>query len=201
MGVAAAQVGILFRASPVRATNLRTLRLRGDGAEFKCTDLLADPRLTELRVVIAGDQVKNGESIDQIADDDLAPIVRWYLREIRPRLIGAHPFSKAYVDSDYLFPSTSTAPMERSVFNRNFRDGLREVGFEMELHQARHVSAYFILSVDPNGWDDAAALLRVDVATARRHYGWMDTHRASAAGREKLREARKRANRHHKGTF
>ena len=87
------------------------------------------------------------------------------------------------------------------IFNRNFRDGLREVGFEMELHQARHVSAYFILSVDPNGWDDAAALLRVDVATARRHYGWMDTHRASAAGREKLREARKRANRHHKGTF
>lgn len=201
LGVAAAQTAILFRASPIRATNLRTLRMRGTGAELLCFDLVDDDRMRELRLKLPGAAVKNGADIDEVADDDLAPILRWYLTNIRSRLIKAHPFGKNCRDSDYLFPSTSTSASEASTFNRNFREGLLGVGIDMQMHQARHVTAYFILSVDPNGWDDAAAVLNIDVDTVRKHYGWLDRRKASEAGREKLRQARTIATRHRKGHF
>ncbi|UWR34966.1 hypothetical protein K3759_07710 [Sulfitobacter sp. W027] len=200
-GVAALAAAMLFRASPLRATNLRTLRMRGEGAEFEVRDLGQDNRLRELRLSIPGEQVKNGAFIDEIADDDLAPIVVWYLKEIRPRLVSEHPFNKPYTDSDYLFPSTSDRPMERSNFSQMFRRACIEVNFDMTMHQARHVTAYWILSMDPNAWDEAAALLGDDELTVRKYYGWMNKRRASKAGREKLQQARKEIHKHRKGEY
>lgn len=201
MGVAAVQVGILFRASPVRSTNLRTVRMRGEEAEFNTEDFMQDPRLRELRLHVPEEQVKNNADIDEIADDDLAPILRWYLTEIRPRLISAHPFGKNHVDSDYLFPSTSEHPMERSGFAATFRAACREVGFDMEMHQARHVCAYWILSVDPNAWGEVAALLGDDEMTVRKYYGWLNERRASEAARQKLREKRAFSGKHRQGDY
>ena len=200
-GVAALAGAMLFRASPLRATNLRTLRMRGEDAEFDVENLGQDSRLRELRLSIPGEQVKNGVCIDEIADDDLAPIVVWYLKEIRPRLISDHPFNKPYTDSDYLFPSTSEQPMERSNFSEIFRRACLEMNFDMTMHQARHVTAYWILSVDPNAWDEAAALLGEDELTVRKYYGWMNERRASKAGREKLQQARKGIRKHRKGEY
>lgn len=201
MGIAAIATAILFRASPVRSTNLRTLRMRGEGAEFSTEQLTQDARLRELRLQIPGTQVKNGATIDEIADDDLAPIVRWYLEEIRPRLISAHPFGKNYVDSDYLFPSTSEGPMERSGFSATFRSACLEVGFDMEMHQARHVCAYWILSVDPSAWGEVAALLGDDEMTVRKYYGWLNKRHASEAARKKLREKRAFSGKHRQGDY
>lgn len=201
MGVAAVQVAILFRASPLRSTNLRTLRMRGEEAELDTEDLMQDPRLRELRLQVPGEQVKNNADIDEIADDDLAPILRWYLTEIRPRLIAAHPFGKNHVDSDYLFPSTTEGPMERSGFAATFRAACLEVGFDMTMHQARHVCAYWILSVDPNAWGEAAALLGDDEMTVRKYYGWLNERRASEAGRQKLREKRAFSGKHRQGDY
>lgn len=201
MGVAAVQVAILFRASPVRSTNLRFLRMRGEDAEFATEEFMQDPRLRELRLHVPGEQVNNDAEIDEIADDDLAPILRWYLTGIRPRLIAAHPFGKNHVDSDYLFPSTSEQPMERSIFAATFRAACLEVGFDMEMHQARHVCAYFILSVDPNAWGEAAALLGDDEMTVRKYYGWLNERRASEAGRQKLREKRAFSAKHRQGDY
>lgn len=202
LGIAAAQTAILLRASPIRSTNLRTLRMRGEGAGFDVTELLEDPRLRELRLTVPGCQVKNGANIDEMADDDLAPIVRWYLAEIRPALVSAHPFGKNYVDSDYLFPSTrADTAMERSGFAAMFRTACTEVGFDMTMHQARHVCAYWILSVDPNAWAEAAALLGDDEMTVRKYYGWLDTRQASAAARDKLRQKRAFTSKHPQGDY
>jgi hypothetical protein len=154
-----------------------------------------------VRIVIPGEQVKNGEDIDDDSDDDLTPILAWYLKEIRPRLIGAHPYNHPFCDSDYLFPSTSPAPMEESMGASWYGLGCTEAGVPMTLHQARHVSAYWILSVDPNAWGDAAAVLHIDEMTVRKHYGWMNGKRANDAGRAKLREARRSARKHRKGEF
>jgi hypothetical protein len=194
MGVAAMMAAVLFRASPVRAANLRHLRFRGEDPDFRI-----DWRSRMVRIVIPGEQVKNGEDIDDDSDDDLAPILAWYLDEIRPRLIEAHPFNHPYHDSDYLFPSTSAAPMEESMCAGWYRLGCTEAGVPMTLHQARHVSAYWILSEDPNAWGDAAAVLHIDEMTVRKHYAWMNSKRANDAGRQKLREARKAARKHRKG--
>lgn len=200
-GVAATIAAILFRASPVRSANLRTLRMRGEGAEFDLTAFERDKRLAELRLSIPGEQVKNETHIDEIADDDLAPVLTWYLQEIRPRLVSAHPFNKPYTDSDYLFPSTTDRPMERSNFSEMFRRACLEVNFVMTMHQARHVCAYWILSVDPNAWDEAAALLGDNELTVRKYYAWMNKRRASQAGRAKLQQARKGVRKHRPGAF
>ncbi|KIC23380.1 hypothetical protein RA23_15030 [Leisingera sp. ANG-S3] len=201
MGVTAVQVAILFRASPVRSTNLRTLRMRGEEAELDTEEFMQDPRLRELRLKIPGEQVKNNADIDEIADDDLGPILHWYLTEIRPRLVAAHPFGKNHADSDYLFPSTTERPMERSGFAATFRAACLEVGFDMTMHQARHVCVYWILSVDPNAWGEAAALLGDDEMTVRKYYGWLNERRASEAGRQKLREKRAFSGKHRQGDF
>ena len=196
MGVAATMAAVLFRASPVRAANLQHLRFRGDDADFRI-----NWRAGMVRIVIPGEQVKNGAEIDDDSDDDLTPILAWYLKEIRPRLIEAHPFNHPFLDSDYLFPSTSEAPMERSMCATWYGLGCTEAGVPMTLHQARHVSAYLILSVDPNAWGDAAAVLHIDEMTVRKHYAWMNAKRANDAGRAKLRESRKSAQKHRKGEF
>jgi hypothetical protein len=200
-GVAAAQAAILFRASPVRRDNLRTARMRGEGAEFDVHHLVQDDRLREVRLRIPGERVKNKREVDEVGDDDLAPIIRWYLKEVRPRLCEAHPFGKNCLDSAYLFPSTTDAPMERSVFWDHFRRGTRSVGFDMEMHMARHVTAYWILSVDPNGWADAAAVLGDSVATVRKYYGWLSVRAASERGRAKVRDARAGRRRHREGDY
>ena len=196
LGVAATMAAVLFRASPVRAANLRHLRFRGENPDF-----LIDWKARMVRIVIPGEQVKNGEDIDDDSDDDLAPILEWYLKEIRPRLIAEHPYNRSFCDSDYLFPSTSAAPMEDSMGSSWYGLGCTEAGVPMTLHQARHVSAYWILSVDPNAWADAAAVLHIDEMTVRKHYAWMNSKRANDAGRAKLREARKSARKHRKGEF
>jgi hypothetical protein len=196
IGVAAMMAAVLFRASPVRATNLRHLRFRGENPDF-----LIDWDAGAVRIVIPGEQVKNGEDIDDDSDDDLAPILAWYLKEIRPRLIAEHPYNRPFCDSDYLFPSTSAAPMEESMGASWYGFGCTEAGVPMTLHQARHVSAYWILSVDPNAWADAAAVLHIDEMTVRKHYAWMNGKRANNAGRAKLRAARKSARKHRKGEF
>jgi hypothetical protein len=79
MGVAAMMAAVLFRASPVRAENLSHLRFRGDDPDFRID---WDGRM--VRIVIPGDQVKNGQDIDDDSDDDLAPILEWYLRRSGP---------------------------------------------------------------------------------------------------------------------
>lgn len=194
MGVAAMMAAVLLRASPVRAANLRHLRFAGDNPDF-----LIDWDGGSVRIVIPGEEVKNREDIDDHSDDDLMPILKWYLAEIRPRLIGSHPYNCSFCDSNYLFPSTSAAPMEFSMVQSWYGLGCTEGGVPMTLHQARHVSAYLILSVDPNAWADAAAVLHVDEMTVRKHYGWMNGKRANDAGRAKLRESRKSARKHRKG--
>lgn len=196
IGVAATMAAVLLRASPVRAANLRHLRYQGEDPDFRI-----DWHNGAVRVVIPGEQVKNGAEIDDDGDDDLTPILKWYLKEIRPRLIAAHPFNRPFVDSDYLFPSTSAAPMERSMCASWYRIGCDTAGVPMTLHQARHISVYFILSADPNAWADAAAVLHIDEITVRKHYAWMNSKRANDAGRAKLREARKLAKKHRKGEF
>ena len=70
----------------------------------------------------------------------------------------------------------------------------------MTLHQARHVTVYFILDEDPNALGVAAAVLGIDPATVRDHYAWMDSMKAVAKGRALLRQSRKAARKHRKGT-
>jgi hypothetical protein len=197
MGIAACAFAILHRGSPVRATNLRSLRHHGENAH-----LLHDEASGARRISIPAAEVKNRAEVDAICDEDAGPVIDWYLREIRPRLISEHPYGAAMVDSDYLFPSTSAeAPLEETTFARHCRVGAMAAGLDMDLHTARHVTAFLILDADPNAWAEAAAVVNISVPTLKKHYAWLDNQKACAAGRSILREQRSASRRHRKGSY
>ena len=195
LGIAACIAAILFRASPARAANARSLRHEGDERT-----LILDDTETGPRVDVPGHEVKNGKAIDAPVDDDGLPIIEWYLREIRPKLIACHPYGHKLTDSDYLFPSLDPErPMEETTFAEHYRRGCLRIGVDMVLHQARHICAYYILDENPNAWDAAAAVLGDEIETVRAYYAWMDDRKACATGRAILRDARAKRRRHVKG--
>lgn len=195
LGIAACIAAILFRGSPVRAANARSVRHEGESRT-----LILDEGRTSAQIDIPGSETKNGVPIDAPVDDDALPIIDWFLREIRPRLINDHPYGHNLVDSDYLFPSTrADAEMEETTFAKHYRAGCLRIGVDMVLHQARHISAFYILDADPNAWAAAAAVLCDDIETVRAYYAWMDDRKACATGRTLLKQARARRRQHIKG--
>ena len=194
LGIAAAQAAILFRASPIRARNLRELTFRGEGEQ-----LYRDGEGC-WRLSIPAEAVKNRRAIEAVCDDDAGPILAWYLAAIRPRLISGHPYGHDRVDSDLLFPSTRIgAPMDSSSFEDHYARGCAAIGMAMTLHQARHISATLILMADPGAWSAAAAVIGDTEATLRKYYAWIDTDRQTAEGRHLLQQARKAATSHRRG--
>jgi hypothetical protein len=195
LGVAAVQNAILFRGSSVRASNLRGLPFRGPDAQ-----LFLETETGDVELSIPAHLVKNGVIIEAEFDDDARQIIEWYLKEIRPRLIEDHPYGVKLVDSDYLFPSMSSdRPMEETTFASHYARGVEAIGLDMTLHQARHITGYFILSVDPSAIGLVAAVLCNSIAVAMAHYAWMDGVKASREGRVLLRQARAEARKNHKG--
>lgn len=200
LGIAAVQAAILFRGSSVRASNLRQLPFRGDDAQ-----LIFDGHTADVRISIPKHLTKNGVEIEADCDEDAWPVIEWYLKEIRPRLIIDHPYGHNLADGDFLFPSKRVdRAMEETTFAEHYRIGVEAVGLKMTLHQARHITVYFILSEDPNAMALAAAVLGDEVSTVEAHYAWMDGVKAVIEARKLLQDARKNSRkhraRHKKGT-
>lgn len=193
-GIAATQAALLFRASPLRARNLRSLTFRGEGAQLYRT------ANGDLALSIAAELVKNRREIRAVCDAEAVPIIDWYLAEIRPRLIADHPYGHHRLDSDLLFPSARPgAPMDSTTFEDHYSRGCAAIGIDMTLHQARHISATAILSIDPGAWSAAAAVLVDTESTLRNYYAWIDEERQTAEGRALLRKALKGASHHKRG--
>jgi hypothetical protein len=197
LGMAAVVAAVLFRGSPVRARNVRGLTFRGDGCQ-----LFLHPAEGEARLSIPGELVKNGEPIAADLDADAGPVVEWYLEQVRPKLVGDHPYRARLVDSDFLFPSTrADRPLEETAFARHYALGVEAVGLDMTLHQARGITGWLILSEDPSALGLVAELLGDEIATVEAHYAWLDGVKAVREGRALLAEQRRRARGHRKGTF
>ncbi|TLP45426.1 hypothetical protein FDK21_11730 [Cohaesibacter sp. CAU 1516] len=195
MGSAACANAILYRASPVRAGNLITLKFRGEERNIFIND-------DDLRIQLQSAAVKNRKAINHEADDDAAPIVQWYISHIRPKLINDHPYRAKLCDSDYLFPSTSFArPLDLTTFYDHYRDGCGVIGLDLTIHLARHISATIILAEDPNAWAQAAAVLGDNISTVKKYYAFLDMDRVSKEGREILEQAVKRARGYKKGQY
>jgi hypothetical protein len=188
-GIAAAQAAILLYGSPLRAANLNAVPYRGEGAMILLPQHADDP----LQIAVPGEATKNGAAIEGDCDPEALPILRFYIDEVRTKLVSDHPYNKNYSDSVFLFPSCrQDQPMDYSVFSAAFAWATAEAGLEMEMHLARHVSVFFLLDEDPNGWGEASALLGDDIATVKKFYAWMKTRKAHSAARAKLRRSRSR---------
>lgn len=196
LGIAAVQSAILFRGSALRATNLRGLPFRGDGIQLSMETESGDIELS-----IPAALVKNRVDIDAEFDPDARPIIEWYLSEIRPRLIEDHPYGCKLVDSDFLFPSTrADRPMEETTFASHYAVGVEAAGLSMTMHQARQITGYLILSVDPSAIALVAAVLNNSVKVAEAHYAWMDGVKAGREARKLLQQARAQSRKHRVGS-
>lgn len=196
LGIAAVQSAILFRGSAVRASNLRGLTYDCDDAQ-----LIYSRETGDVEISIPAVFVKTNVPIEGEFDPDAWPIIRWYLDEIRPLLIHDHPYGCKLVDSDYLFPSSrADQAMEETTFAKHYACGVEAVGLAMTLHQARQVTGYFILSIDPSAIALVDAVLANSIAVAEAHYAWMDGVRAGREARRLLQQARANARRHRTGT-
>lgn len=196
LGQAAVIAAILFRASPMRATNLRYLTIYGSDAS-----ITHDNSFNNIRFHVDAGKVKNSAAIDAEADSEVGHVLRWYLKEIRPRLIHEHPYS-GLVDSDYLFPSRSPdKPACAATMAEHFIRGCNAAGIDMTLHQARHICGFLILLMKPSAIGAVAALLNISEEVARRYYAWIDDRKSAAMARDCLKRSREDARAHKHGTF
>jgi hypothetical protein len=188
LGVAAAQAAILFYGKPIRAANLRCLRIWCDAPTLALPDGRGAARLN-----IPGEETKNGRPIEGDLDPEARPILRWYLESVRTRLIEAHPCRVNYADGPWLFCSPrADRPMEHSVFAAAYADATQAAGIDMTFHLARHATVFFLLDEDPNAWSEAAEILDIDEMTVRKHYAFICGRKARQAARARLRRARAR---------
>lgn len=196
LGIAAVQSVILFRGSALRATNLRSLPFRGDDIQLDM-----DTESGDIEISIPASLVKNNVDIEAEFDPDARLIIEWYLKEIRPRLIEDHPYGCKLIDSDFLFPSMhADRPLEETTFASHYAVGVEAAGLSMTLHQARQITGYLILSVDPSAIALVAAVLNNSVQVAEAHYAWMDGVQAGREARKLLRQARAESRKHRSGT-
>lgn len=194
LGIAAVQAAILFRASPLRARNLRELVWRGTDAELQ---FRPDG---SVHLTLAAERVKNARAINAAFDTDALEALSFYCDEVRPRLVSDHPYGHKLSDSDFLFPGKSAAvAMEETVFADHYRRGCQHVGVDMTLHLARHICAFLILDADANAIAEASAVLGDAPETVRRFYAWLDERKAETEGRELLRGSRAAAFKNKKG--
>lgn len=194
LGIAAVQAAVLFRGSAIRAKNLRNLTFRGPNAQLFLKDR------GDVWLSIPASLVKNNVAIEADFDADARAIIEWYLAEIRPRLVSEHPYGHHLSDCDFLFPSkTCDSAMEETVFAGHYRFGVEAVGLDMTLHQARHITAYFILDADPSAIALAAAVLGDEVSTVEAHYAFLDGVKAVREARLLLQEQRAKSRKHKKG--
>jgi integrase len=189
LGMAACINAILYRTSPIRKKNLSHLKFKGEDC-----DLIVQ-RNGELRLFIPREQVKNCRDIDLQADDSAAPIVRWYIDNIRFRLLKHHPYGAKLLDSDFLFPSTRLdLPLDDTTLADNYQIGMGSLGLNnLTFHLARHICATLILAQDANAWEQAAAVLCDSVSTVKKHYAWINDDKNIQEGRTYLQQAVKRA--------
>lgn len=185
LAVAATQMALLLRSSPMRPGNLLNLTFRGEGAS-----LILPGRSSALpRLSIPGEMVKNGRPLDTPVARTTTPILERFLNVFRPRLIVEHPYGKNAADSDYVFPGTSAeGPMDRSVFASCFAEGVEAVGLRMTAHQCRHVVAALVLRKYPDRIQMVADWLGDDPETVRRFYSVIDTYLASERSQKHMEE-------------
>ena len=90
--------------------------------------------------------------------------------------------------------------MEETTFASHYAVGVEAAGLSMTLHQARQITGYLILSVDPSAIALVAAVLNNSIKVAEAHYAWMDGVKAGREARKLLQQARAQSRKHRLGT-
>lgn len=122
---------------------------------------------------IDGARVKTDQPLEFELPDEVASLLREYVRDHRPRLAGS--------DGPYLFPGRDGGPRPDSTMRTDFANALRKrAGLVMNPHLARHTIAKIVVERNPDLYVPMSRQLghkRIDMTMA--HYLGTET-RASA---------------------
>lgn len=167
-GVVAAASAIEYAGSPIRLSNVISLRFRGKTQNFFPPAKKGDNYSFE----VSADETKAKRAVNRTEIRKEAfgtAVLDWYFREIYPR------FSHA-ATSNYLFPSPELAdkPISKAGFNKIFQNISNEFDIPMTFHNFRHGCATLILKANPESVSAAAALLGNTVAVCAKNYGFID---------------------------
>jgi integrase len=171
---------IALWGAPLRIDNLRALRLYGERRSL----FMSISEKQDVLIAIAREATKTNEPIRQrmrAGENRAVEILRWYIREIRPRFPGAQT-------SEYLFPGFAAhgGPIHDDTLRSWLKTHGRRIGIVMTPHEFRHGVASLYIRAHPGGFDHIARLLDNSPEATRKYYAWIDDERMLAEVQERL---------------
>lgn len=192
---------LLLQAAPVRPGNLRTLHrdrhlARPPGRRGRAGAGAG------VRLVIPGEETKNGEPLDLPLPAGVVRVLDLYLERHRQHLLppgSGDGGGGAGADQGWLFPGRAPGggPKHAVTLAAQVSGAIRRhAGLEVNPHLFRHLAAKLCLQEAPGSYEQARRLLgHRSVDTTTLYYTGLDTARAVALYQERLlgRHARLRA--------
>lgn len=171
-------MGLLIRRPSMRVKNLAALRLG--------TSIILDGANTCLR--IKASDTKAGFSIDSRIPQDIVEPLEFYVREVRPVLLGG----SASEDQGWLWLGRRGRPMPTTdIAARMSRRTLTELGRAISPHRFRDCAATDIALNDPTLVGITKSVLgHRSLATSQRYYNQADSFSAFERYRAVVRKAR-----------
>lgn len=159
----AAAIAIL-QAAPIRLRNLVELDLNRNMIS----------RGKRLFLVIAEQDVKNGEFIDFELPAETVEILAWYVREHRPHLVEAQ--------SDALFPGGSDGHKSSGLLGSQISKAVkRHTGMDFNPHLFRHAAGKIFLDARPGQYEVVRRVLgHRSIETTTRIYAGAETRSAGS---------------------
>ncbi len=164
---------------PMRRSNLAALRL-----DRHLRRAHAGAPVHE--IFLAGEEVKNGETIQWPLPPESARLIETYLRDHRPHLAEpGNPFLFPSGDGQRVRAASSLSDALKAIVER-------ETGAEFNLHLMRHLAVYQFLRAFPGQYEIVRRLLaHRTVETTRAFYAGLEARFAALLFDELVRQARR----------
>jgi integrase len=169
--------------APIRLRNLQTLH-----RERHLVRLPGRRREARVRLVIPGEETKNGEPLDFPLPPELVRILDLYLERHRPQLVASE------ADQGWLFPGRGGGLKHAVSLGVQISGAVRRhTGLLVHPHLFRHLAAKLALQEAPGNYEQARRLLgHKSIDTTTSYYTGFDSAQAAAVYQAQLLERRLR---------
>lgn len=181
--VQTALIILLLQMAPIRLRNLQTLH-----RERHLVRLPGLRRQARVRLVIPGEETKNGEPLDFPLPPELVHVLDLYLERHRPRLVSSD------ADQGWLLPGRGGGLKHAVSLGAQISGAVRRhTGLLVHPHLFRHLAAKLALQEAPGNYEQARRLLgHKSIDTTTLYYTGLDSAAAAAIYQTQLLERRLR---------
>jgi integrase len=181
--VQTALIILLLQMAPIRLRNLQTLH-----RERHIIRLPGRKRQGRVRLVVPGEETKNGEPLDFPLPPELVRVLDLYLERHRPQLVASD------ADQGWLFPGRGGGLKHAVSLGIQISGTVRRhTGLLVHPHLFRHLAAKLALQEVPGNYEQARRLLgHKSIDTTTLYYTGLDSAQAAAVYQAQLLERRLR---------